>query len=109
MLQAKSAPLLLLPALLALILTAGCAHRPAPEGPLLEEVDRAIETGDMVAAERLLRRPLRDGDAEAQLRMARIHAMGGPVLRRDDAQAREWYRRAAEQGLGTARIELADL
>jgi hypothetical protein len=47
------------------------------------------------------------GDAIASLSLGSIYETAADGIRRDDAKAAMWYRKAAEQGLGTAQYRLA--
>ena len=73
-------------------------------GPVADGVD-AAHGGDYVLARRLFEPLAEQGKAAAQFNLGYLYANGRGV-RRDDAQAVNWYRKAANQGLPIAQYYL---
>lgn len=68
--------------------------------------------GDLASGTLSLQRwmvPAKDGDAEAQYYVARIHANGMDNVDIDYSEAARWYRMAADQGYAEAKQELGYL
>ena len=86
---------------LAATLAATLATAGAP-AEATDEAWAAIERGDFEAAVALWRPFAAEGDVNAMLGIAHVAAMRG-----DDAEAAQWYARAAARGDATARALLA--
>ena len=75
---------------------------------VLEDATAAIHRKDWPAAVRLLEPLARSGHAVAQWRMGLLYYHGHGV-RESDAAARDWFEKAARQGLADAQFELANM
>lgn len=84
-------------------------------GALMKRANGLLAVGDIVAARLLLERAADAEDADAALLLARTYdpdvlgAMDARSVKPDLAQARSWYRRAAEFGSQHAQQRLAQL
>ncbi|MFO1269464.1 MAG: tetratricopeptide repeat protein [Rubrivivax sp.] len=74
----------------------------------LQDATAAILRKDWPTAVRLLEPMARSGHAVAQWRMGILYYHGHGV-RESDAAAREWFEKAARQGLAEAQFELANM
>ncbi len=89
----------------ALVLSA-CIF-PVLADPLQDGI-AAMQRKDYPAALKLLEPLARSGNAIAQLRLGLLHYHGHGV-RESDAQARQWFERAAKQGLAEAQFQLGNM
>jgi TPR repeat protein len=80
----------------------------AAHGEALQDATAAIHRKDWPTAVRLLEPLARGGNAVAQWRLGLLYYHGHGV-RESDAAAREWFERAARQGLAEAQFELANM
>jgi uncharacterized protein len=69
------------------------------------EIKAAYDLKDYPRTRDLAEPLAKNGDADAQFIMARLHHIGGG-MRKDEEKAVEWYRKAAEQGHGMAQYAL---
>jgi uncharacterized protein len=74
----------------------------------LQDAGEAVLRKDYPEAVRLLEPLARDGNAQAQLRLALLHYHGHGV-RENDAAALQWFDRAARQGLAEAQFHLGNM
>ena len=74
----------------------------------LQDGVAALNRKDYPAALRLLEPLARSGNAVAQLRLGLLHYHGHGV-RESDAQAVQWFERAARQGLAEAQFHLGNM
>jgi uncharacterized protein len=74
----------------------------------LQDGIAALNRKDYPAALRLLEPLARSGNAVAQLRLGLLHYHGHGV-RESDAQAVQWFERAARQGLAEAQFHLGNM
>ena len=76
--------------------------------PSLQRAEALYADGDFIAAGRLFRELALAGNAEAQLRLARLFEFGeGPEA--NLVEAARWYRAAANQGVAAAQARLGEL
>jgi TPR repeat protein len=80
----------------------------ADDKAVKESQDVAVERGDSTAAMRELRPLAEQGLASAQFRLGLLYA-NGQGMPKDDAQARQWYEKAATQGHAEAQANLGVL
>jgi uncharacterized protein len=80
----------------------------AARADTLQEATTAIHRKDWPTAVRLLEPMARAGHAVAQWRLGLLYYHGHGV-RESDAAARQWFERAARQGLADAQFELANM
>ena len=80
---------------------------PAAATPLADGM-AALRAGDYATARQLLQPLAEQGNAEAQYRVASMHALGQGVPE-DQAAAAAWYTRAAEQGHHEAALTLGNM
>jgi TPR repeat protein len=80
---------------------------PALADPLQDGI-AAMQRKDYPAAIKLLEPLARSGNAIAQLRLGLLHYHGHGV-RESDAQAKQWFERAAKQGLAEAQFQLGNM
>ncbi len=73
-----------------------------------EAYDLAVERGDYATAMRELRPLAEQGLASAQFNLG-LHYDNGQGVLKDDAQARQWYEKAAVQGHADAQVNLGIL
>ena len=69
-----------------------------------EDVVVAFERGDYAPALRILRQRAEQGFADAQASLGHMYENGQGVPQ-DDAEAVEWFRKAAEQGVAGAQYD----
>jgi uncharacterized protein len=74
----------------------------------LQDAVAALQRKDWAAAAALLQPLARAGNAVAQWRLGLLYHRGQGVAE-NDAQARQWFEKAAQQGLAEAQFELANL
>jgi TPR repeat protein len=79
----------------------------AGAGPL-QDATEALQRKDYATAARLLEPLARDGDAQAQVRLALLYYHGQGV-REDNTLALQWFDRAARQGLAEAQYHLGNM
>ena len=84
---------------------AGPAEPAAPAKPTYAEIKAAYDLKDYPRTRDLAEPLAKNGDADAQFIMARLHHIGGG-MRKDEEKAVAWYRKAAEQGHGMAQYAL---
>ena len=95
---------------IALVLLIVCLTAPAwaEYKAVKESYDLAVERGDYATAIRELRPLAEQGLAAAQFNLALLYA-NGQGMPKDDAQARQWYEKAAAQGHAEAQVNLGIL
>lgn len=92
----------------ALMLAALTAAAPVPAADDLAAGVAAVQRKDYYEAVRILMPLAQAGDAQAQLRLATLYYHGHGVAE-SDAEAMQWYQRAAIQGVVEAQFQVANM
>ena len=75
----------------------------AAQAPTLQDVQSAIDRKDYATALRIVRPMAQGGDPSAQAVLGTMYALGLGVSR-SDAEAVNWFRKAAEKGIPSPRV-----